>query len=186
MLVNGRPLIQHAIRHALDWWHVNGVTVVASPDNVKPICDVCDNGFRYVIQPKPFGVIDAIDRGLFNSQHTLILCADNTFSPNEIVPPVLEAHSAFIASRQLEDRQRFTRLIVDDYGAVLKVIDTNDPEPGDSCWIGPLLLPTNHLRTALYTRGIRSVAQLIEAAHPGGPLVALPMHCEDFGIPEAL
>lgn len=204
ILVNGKPLLHHAVDHAVKDWCVEQVIIVVSPDNAKAICSIEDPGRQYILQPQPIGVVDAIQRAIdiIKNEWTVILCADNTFDGF----PHLEAHSLplrpMIAVRDdlsPAEMMRFTRYrtsridasttgyphrFVD--GKDIEIIDKTSPDPGMGVWIGPLLLRTPMIRFAL-SDGTSNVESFIrKASNNGADLVALRMRCADLGIPEAL
>jgi len=182
VLMNGRPLIHHALQHA-HAWGVQEITIVASPGNVQHLVTICQNTYQYVIQPHPLGVLDALSRSIRNVQHewVLILCADNVFSD----PPELVTGPGF-GARELYDAdqwKRFTRYRCSE--GVTFMIEASEPDPGQGCWIGPLLLETTRVRTFLPQ--CETIAQLIfKASNDGTQLLPWPMQCSDLGTPEAI
>lgn len=202
ILVNGKPLVRHAVDHAYLWGAAQHVIVV-SPDNARLVTQVVDrNYFDWVLQPEPTGVVDALRRAvrLVTGNRALILCADNTFqfeNPDELACELktrAAAGESLIATRELSVREaaRFTTLEFKEPGARcgLDVWPAGrNHKASQWCWIGPLLLQTTELRASLQRlpAGSDSVVEVILGATRGGlDLQPLPMLCEDLGIPEEL
>lgn len=188
MLVNGRPLIQHALRHA-DEWHADHKVVVASPDNVGLLTQVVHENVDWVVQAQPTGVVNAIWRGLkmVKQAWTVILCSDNTFkfqdSPLSKTTD-LDTHSLFGARQlPLHDAHRFTRYVAGDHG--VRLIEASAEEQVHGCWIGPLLLSTEALRRAFaHDPAPMTIVELINLSTEHGQLLRpIDMLCEDFGVP---
>lgn len=204
ILVNGRPLIQHALRHAIDDWRASEHVIVVSPDNARLITSVIPKRYEYVLQPEPMGVIDAIARAarLVTRPWTLILCADNTFEmdgehwemPWHLDAPQCGAFGA--RQLDLESAKRFTRYTVQNidvstHGDPVKrivrgnvrFIEASSAEMAHGVWIGPLLLDTRRLVHDIALSS--SIVQLItRATSDGTSVMELPMLCSDMGIPE--
>lgn len=196
MLVNGRPLVRHALDHAVWDWKAERVIFVAAPQNASLLAQVtgepnCERR-EWVLQPSPDGIIDAISRALplVTTEWTLILCADNTFSGNVTSLP---RRTACFGARVLaaEDASRFTRAVTrPDHGTrVLARDEPNDlprVEAGVMVWIGPLLLKTKELCSALRCMHAgSSIERLIMlATDEGRELQPIMMACEDLGVPE--
>lgn len=200
ILMNGKPLVRHAVDHALNDWHVRGITVVAGPDNARMLLGVLSKMHHFVLQPEPDGVVDAVYRALptITQDWTLILCADNTFVPDPDNPVHFSAkRGAQFGTRFVDppSSRRFTRYkrlsdpkgasFDEQYAPGVRLIPASDPEQGDGCWIGPLLLETEQLRRVL---GIcESVTDMMmQSTALGTELSPLPMLCSDLGIPEEL
>lgn len=194
ILVNGLPLIRHALNHAEDDWgvHYSDITIVASPLNIYNLTQLSPNGVNWVIQPKPAGPVDAINRALPMCNHpaVLILCADNTFTRADDTPTNL-AHMmrvpntvGVIATRRLPtaEASRFTRLKV-ERGRARVCTPEEKHEGGVVCWIGPLGLNRDRMRRTIanYGTNIR-METLIESSTSDGCLSAIPMMCTDMGI----
>lgn len=196
ILVNGKPLLHHAVDHAVKDWCVEQVIIVVSPDNAKAICSIEDPGRQYILQPQPIGVVDAIQRAidLIKNEWTVILCADNTFDGF----PHLEAHSLplrpMIAVRDdlsPAESMRFTRYRTVMDGKKIEILNKSSTEIGTGVWIGPLLLRTPMIRFALqnvdeYNLSVDVESFIHKASNNGADLVALRMRCADLGIPEVL
>lgn len=192
LLMNGRPLIQHALQFAYAQC-VTRIVIVASPHNVADLVSVTPVAphIRWVIQPEPTSVIDAIELAmpLCTGAYTFVLCADNTFDGDFILPNGCD--SGF-ASRHVPwpQSQRFTRYSLGSHGVNLRLIPAESDEQGDGCWIGPLLLHTNSLATTLQahrlgSHPIKTMAELIAlSTGPDHRLAPVPMQCSDMGIPE--
>lgn len=190
MLVNGKPLVRHAFDHASDWGS-NRVTVIVSPKNAEPITALVPNTALFIVQPQPRGVVDALhlvkDR-IKDDEHTLILCADNTFSD----PPRGKPRVPCFGFRSVHsvDWQRFTRFKnprsgsphLEEKGIIL--IEASAPEQGDGCWIGPLLLNTERVLNALRIPHSTVVEFIRAASDNGADLTPIAMQCSDLGVPE--
>lgn len=205
--MNGRPLIRHALDHALRW-NAKSLTIVCSPENVKALTQVIpqQRNVNWVVQPEPTGVVNAIARGLpfITLPWTLILCADNTFEgdvPTEITGPLFG-----VRSLPPHDARRFTRYRVrnrniemtnlsddaprfqttEDRG--VEIIEADADGFGDGCWIGPLLLPSYDVHKALSEEAPPKtiVGLMRRTTNDGRHLTPLPMMCSDMGIPEEL
>lgn len=193
ILVNGIPLVQHALNHASRDWRVdvNDIVTVVSPDNAKHVISVMPTHGTFVVQPEPLGVVDAIERGiqLVCQPWTLILCADNTFEAGDSIMPWTnrELRAAFGSRRlDLKAALRFTRFVPRLVGA--RLIEASSGETVPDVWIGPLLLQSTVLINALSARPRHeTIVQLINACTENGhELAPIPMHCSDMGIPEEL
>lgn len=196
MLVNGKPLVRHAIDHAMEWGAKHAVIVV-SPDNASLIPTVVPHvGVHWVLQPRAEGVVDAIRRGMHavKSDMTLILCADNTFDhsqPQSELLGIVERREASFGSRVLNLRAaaRFTQWTPRTDTPGVHIVDTNADNAGHSltgnCWIGPLLLKTDMLQQIFtYSPSVprQTIASLIRnATNDGHDLRPLPMECADMG-----
>lgn len=194
VLVNGLPLVQHAIRHAVNDWRVNKLIVVAAPDNLDYLRPAVGEVYHidWAIQAKPRGVIDAITIALehVKTEMTLILCADNTFDMGRTTVHELDMHvkkkTSCLGTRKLplDEARRFTR--IETRGMGLDVLPASCEIASSECWIGPLLLETKQIYRALETLP-NDVAQLIMVAtHNGNDLERLEMRCADYGIPSEL
>lgn len=188
LLVNGRPLILHALHHAVADWNVACVTTVVSPHNANYTIEVwptLETKHHFVLQPSPLGVVDAICRALPLCQHEMvvILCADNTFSKMRHFN--LE-NVSLIGTRRLsfDDARRFTRLVkrpTDGY----EILEVDNPMDAHTVWVGPLVLPRVELEA--HAHPSMTIVELIRACTDDGKnLFTIEMSCADFGIPEAL
>lgn len=194
LLMNGRPLIQHAIDFA--WLQaVTQCVIVASPHNAADLVAVTPTNrveqIRWCLQPRPTDVLDAIRIGLrttdYDTEYTFILCADNTFDGEWKLGGNFDCG---FAARNVgwPAAQRFTRY--EFKNSELKFIEASSPTVGYGCWVGPLLLHTNTLRIALesvreLSRERQSMAALIQACiTPSHRITPVPMQCSDMGIPE--
>lgn len=185
VLVNGKPLIQHALDHAAQSWHADVKIVVAAPSNASLLVQITAGGVdHWVLQPNPQGVVDAIERAipLVETEWTLILCSDNTFSQVATLKP----HRACFGARQLDtpaQASRFTRYVSRPGGGVL-LHDAYSTHECRGVWIGPLLLKTQAIRN---NRGLTSIVALMRQCTENGKyLWPIEMQCEDLGIPEVL
>lgn len=196
ILVNGKPLLHHAVNHATQDWGAQQVIIVVSPDNAKAICSVEDPGRQYILQPQPNGVVDAIRRaiGLVSTEWVVILMADNTFEALDrsfLIPPFQDPMIGVRDDLSPAEMRRFTRYRARpcDINAWVKGIDlieASDNESGQGVWIGPLLLRAPMVRASLL-REPTSVTELIHwATNNGDDLAAVQMRCADLGVPEAL
>jgi hypothetical protein len=194
VLVNGRPLIQHALEHARRW-EVTAKIIVASPANISLMAQVVEEPTYWAVQSLPRGVSDAVRRALpyVKTTHTLILCADNTFEDalNELSPSDMlrQGVRPLFGARVLPVRAaaRFTRYRLRMPGPGVHLIEASSPDTGDGCWIGPLLLETKCIQAVLDEHGNPTVSQLIlESTNDGKDLLPMPMRCADLGIPDAL
>lgn len=183
LLINGRPLIQHAVNHALDAWGADEVVIIVSPDNARAITSVIDGQWNFIVQPEPDGIVDAIRRALpfVKTRHTLILCADNTFEGRVVKPT---ADGQCIAVRRdlpWAEAQRFTHVrMCTPPSELCKVIQQD--KDWNTVWIGPLVVLTDRLTKALE----ECDDDLIAVLQHVGPFTPLEMKCSDLGIPEAL
>ena len=195
ILVNGRPLVKHALRHARRDWEVDRMIMVVSPENIRMIKSVVneDHGpLNWVVQVDPKGVVDAINCAMpyVTGSMTLILCADNTFELNSW--PVSELHRRVheriptIATRLLDHKaaKRFTRIVQTEEG--IQLFNSSDPVDSECCWIGPLLLETNEVHYSLNRKPGNVVEFIRYATCDGETLDTLPMKCEDHGVPDEL
>jgi hypothetical protein len=190
LLVNGRPLFQHALDHATNVWGVTQRIAVVSPDNARHVLSVVVPAacHHWVLQPRPDGVIDALQRALPLVRHdrVLILCADNTFSSFDGAEALLNEPYSFFGTRDVEmpDAMRFTRYAACDGGGV-RLIEAGSREYGHGCWIGPLVLHTWRANTALQVAN--TVVEFIALATDGGKMLRpIAMRCADLGVPEEL
>ena len=197
LLVNGRPLIQHAIDHAVNTWKAERVVIVVGPENAGPITAVVDHRHDFVLQPRPYGVVNAISRALpfVKTRHTLILCADNTFEGE--APQKITLLDQFIAvNTSVRDTQeRFTHLrelTIDasSHSEGTRVLSTGRCEVVEygheysTVWIGPLLLSTSRLIEKMGQHEVP--AGIFGLLSSVGPFTMWAMNCSDLGIPEAL
>ena len=189
ILVNGKPLIQHALQHAAEWNTARDI-IVASPDNAALLTKVAGNwdDLDWILQPTPAGVVDAIARALnhVKTDWTLILCGDNTFS--KIDMKTKWGSLGLFGARKLpaQDSQRFTRYKLREEGGVV-FIDAASRDLGDGCWIGPLLLKTSELQRVvprIAVDGGSVVTMIAACTNDGREIEPLPMTCEDLGVPE--
>jgi len=183
ILVNGKPLIRHALDHARDFWEAAEVVIVASPDNVKSLTQVVIAD-SWVVQPEPTGVVNAIARGIrfIESVWTVILCADNTFDTQGIILPEV-INSLYFGARQLDktSAKRFTRYT--QANNFTRFIEASSDETGEGCWIGPLVLPTEAIKKYVgISETIVQLVNVIQKEHR--TLTPLNMHCTDMGVPE--
>lgn len=207
MLVNGMPLIQHAVRHAVEDWHIHHLmTIVVSPENAALITQVVVNQHNFVIQPQPEGVVNAIRRALpfCQQEWTLILMADNTFDMKGLTlqSSELQPLAPFIGVRedlQWPESARFTRVKYRKidvnthnepnktvFSGGVELLNRNISDPGNAVWIGPLLLNTEALKLAAAVP-VRDIEDLImRATSNGTKLRPISLNCADLGIPEAL
>jgi len=205
ILMNGRPLIRHAIDHAERDWNASIISVVVAPENARAIISLCRPDYNYVVQPSPLGVVDAISRGLrfSDGEWTLILCADNTFTLGN-TPITLPPMSAVFGSRVLPDEEskRFTRFkkrkpidvtsfqdnapIFLTQGVHVLEASEDVAKDAEGVWIGPLLLKTQSVIDAL-AYGPMTIVELIKFATKDGLMLnPIEMLCQDLGMPEEL
>jgi hypothetical protein len=192
ILHNGKPLIQHAYEHAWNEWNVpqDQTHIVVSPNNaaILPQLFPPDTEAQFILQPEVTGIIDAIKRGLLgiNTEWTLILCADNVFrlkpsNPlNDNLVPMFGAR--FLKAK---DAQRFTTFNHNTFlsaGAQPPSLDSSTFPM--TCWIGPLLLPTETLIRFLYKN--ESITTVLNQIHNVNPIYPHHMECSDMGVPEEL
>lgn len=201
MLVNGRPLIQHAIQHATVTWNAQTTTIVASPDNARPLASVLTRpeDFHWALQPSPVSVVDAIKRGMrYQHAMTLILCADNVFDNGG---KELLRTEGYIANQQpafgsqtlpLDAATRFTRWnIRSDFPGVTFYEATNHKEAAKSqhCWIGPLLLSTARVHAVLERCSVHIPIHAFIQECVGrveNNIVPIEMRCLDMGTIESV
>ena len=188
ILVNGRPLIIHAIDHAKNFWNValRNITIVTAPQNVGGLVQIAGDIPNYVVQPQPTGVLDAVCRGLpfVDQEWTLILMADNTFAGGNAQFHT-EQYDGAIGVRTDIQSMRFTRLKKDNDGN-WTVLPRSSHEPGgDAVWIGPLMLRTSLVKKSM---GVcDTIEDLITVVtSKGRTLHAIPMQCSDLGVPQEL
>ena len=183
LLINGRPLIQHAVSHALDAWRASKIVIVVNPDNARAITAIIDHRWNFVVQPEPAGIIDAIRRALpfVKTRHTLLLCADNTFEGGVICPTADEQYIAIRRDLPPAEVQRFTRVCRLSNGQC-KIIQPNEAVWNTEVWIGPLVVLTYRLAQAIDDGGDDLIAVLQRV----GPFTPIEMACSDLGVPEAL
>lgn len=188
LVVNGHTLIGHQV-NALAL--ATRIIVVCSPDNVSQLIDVLGafSGVFFIIQPKPIGVIDALEIGmeLVESDYTIITCADNII-PQEHWAEFI-AHDRptpgqiLISSRDLpaHETQRFTYFVNQE-------VREKVPPPNFTdhyrCWIGPLSAMTEDL-TGKLEHGLKSLSQLIASYDPIG-WKFIEGECSDVGVPGEL
>lgn len=214
ILVNGRPLIHHALTHSLTW-NTQRDVIVCSPENARLLIDLVpetdDEPFnlRWVLQPHPTGVANAVYLALpyVDTEWCLILCGDNTFSPLPLDTRALIGRLGAFGARTIDGQSalRFTRFVhrkndlditAHDHGSDQFSASVNggvefindDHTFGDGCWIGPLLLKTDALRKIRDLRlPLFNVVNMIrQATDDGRGIQPLPMLCEDLGVPEEL
>lgn len=193
ILMNGKPLVHHAIDHAREWC-TKDIIIVVSPNNAGGLTQIVDGATAWVLQPQPLGVVDAIFRAmpLVTTPWTLILCADNVFVHGDNGASVHELtrspRRAIFGSRELSDEgaYRFTRYENTPDRGVRFIVSDNDP--GEGCWIGPLLLDTRRLLAIpLTSRSHINIIDLINGCTDGGlNITPIPMLCSDCGVPEEL
>lgn len=194
VLVNGRTLLAHALRHAGEDWKCKTRLVVASPRNVEHLKGAVSSmfgGLRWVLQDHPKGVLDALDRALplITTDMVLLLCADNTFDMGAVssadLQRVVSVGYDAMGVRKLpkEEAKRFTRLRTTP-DLKIELHEASSAVQSGECWIGPLLLHTRQARDAL-GRKPGGVARFIELATEG-KFVKLNMKCQDFGVPSEL
>lgn len=177
ILVNGRPLIQHAIDHA-NWWCASQMIVVASPENVGALIQVAPSHPLWIVQPWKGGVINAIRCAMPAVTHDrfLLLCADNTFTTGTVKKPEPLRWIGVRPDLRTEQLSRFTRLRINE--------DVEVHPDGRSAWIGPLQGVTSELEKALTVEDEDlTIAKVINETGPYKPLF---IQCEDLGIPEAV
>lgn len=193
ILVNGRPLIQHALLHAMRDWKADPVIIVASPENEKMIKSVVHHLYdevTWVKQEKPSGVLNAISLAmpLVTTEMTVILCGDNTFDLDELDSHILErrvrSHRSAIAIRQLDltSAGRFTR--VDMTYEPIRLVPAGSEVASGQCWIGPVLLETEEAIQALDQQPVNVEDFIMKAAAKG--MDKLRMKCSDHGVPDEL
>jgi hypothetical protein len=203
MLVNGRPLIQHALEHARKDWGAEELIIVASPDNVKAIVEVTERlpgqyvdhaAVDFIIQPRARDILDAIKRGLRMAHHDriLILCADNTFSVGGGSIDDTTKSWNLIACRDLDTEEaakRFTQLVPNepDMNTHKGWTPTRNSK-SRRVWIGPLLLDRQQMTDVFDLPGTFSTIEdfIMMCTSMGSTLVPFFMQCEDFGVPEML
>jgi len=195
LVVNGQPLIQQAVDHALAMTMLGGdVTVVAAPSNAEAIVHVLGRRpYRMVIQKYADGPGAALLEGLatnVSSDHTtLVLMADNVTSRADVVSCVEQAkkheHGTAIGVRYLhrEEAKRFTYYFNDEWHETGDVPHTS---ASVLVWCGPLIIPTLQARIAIggHTDGkIGShLSEIFGSRYP----VRVVVDTIDIGVPEML
>jgi hypothetical protein len=171
-----RPLVLAALDFARGF-DVETTVVVANPVNRDAIA-VLAVGASIATQAEPTGVIDAIAIGteIDETARVLLLCADNLFDPGGswFRERTDEADRSAIAVRvETDPTGRFTRL---DRGWLYpRTVDREER----ARWVGPVLLATARLRSAI-ARRLSTVEMTLNWA--GAPFRTITMRCSDRGV----
>lgn len=191
LLINGKPLIKHAIDHAIEFWDVreSNINIVVSPHNAANISSVLSkDDIQYTLQARPLGIIDALKRAIRSCDKdlVLILCSDNIFghnfhSRNSIFSriPSQGLYSVIAINEQLSSH--LTKLHYDS-DQKIHYLATSNTVPVS--WVGPLLAPRTILIDALNSS--KDVETLINLLCKTNRFYGVKMNCSDLGIPEAL
>ena len=193
-VVNGKPLIVHAYEHAQQWRvKQEDIILVASEENVADIIKVSPaDCYKRAIQSEPSGAIHALRLGVTRLQHavgadyTVILCADNTFSPppfDYIIPEGMCVYFADSGAQTTNPADnRFTRIVLlEDMRHGFYEPYTHEGIAHDGKWCGPLLIPTDVLRHMVGFA--ESLTDLIRICSLFGRYsVAIEMECDDHGV----
>jgi molybdopterin-guanine dinucleotide biosynthesis protein A len=191
IVVNGLPIIRHAVEHALLLGE-DRIIVVVAPENATPIAHVLKDidNLDMIVQRSPRGPGDALYTGLrlVNTTRVLILMGDNLSSQND-VREVVTAGTPAVGTRQLPAHEagRFTFWDhnANEWREKVPILGSDEW----SCWVGPLFVETEEMKMALETWvGPRG------SEVPIGPLfnsfrdhfAMVPVETIDIGIPEAL
>ena len=203
LLIDGEPLIVHAVSFALKC-KVESIFTVVSPANASVIHHCIrgatnryaeslkpqyDSRINYILQPEPAGIVDAIQRCVkfVQTDWTVILCSDNLFREDHHAKIELnddDHDTPFFASRALnrDQARRFTTY-ADKLSMPFR--GRQDIDSTETCWIGPLLLPTKLLCEAT-ERGETFIPDVLNKIHLTRRIEPYPMQCSDMGIPEEL
>ena len=191
--IDGQSLIEHSVLHA-NAWGVKRPMIVAAPENWKHMeRAISQYDTRHIIQNEPRGAIHALRLAVVHNWYhfdelgySMVLCADNTYS----FPPLnskigLVKPGVLFASKEpsRDNDERFTRYRIDiQLGRVLFYEPTTlCPLNYEGVWCGPMLIPTDLLRTMV--KMATSLTNLMELCSGNGRFVyAMPMDCEDHGV----
>jgi len=186
IVVSGMPLILAQIARVSNYGRV---TVVVAPQNVQHIVDLIVSaaypGTQFVVQPAPTGVLDAIHRAirLTETQRVCVVCADN------VVPQ--DAFTAVNADTTARELRICTRLIANPDAAKRftqfkdgKFSRKSWAEHNSEVWLGPFSSNRAALMQAAARESTVEGALNTIAGELG--VTAIPSHCEDIGVPEAL
>ncbi len=158
--------------------------IVVSPQNASVIPNLVPSGpVKYVLQPEPRGIVDAIARALplVKCPWTCILCADNIFreaTTEDFTFPLF-------ASKELHphDANRFTTYSV--HGPQ-KFQPAGKAYGSTTCWIGPLILPTQLLNEYFDNTPGTQIVDLLNRINEQTEITPYPMLCSDMGVPEEI
>ena len=191
IVVNGLPIIRHAVEHALLLGD-DRIIVVVAPENATPIAHVLKDidNIDMIVQRTPRGPGDALYTGLklVNTDRVLVLMGDNLSSQKD-VRSVVQAGTPAVGTRELpaHEAERFT--FWDDHfkewREKIPILGSDDYH----CWVGPLYVETEEMKIA-----IESWVGTEHGEVPIGPLFnrfsdgfrMMPVSTIDIGIPEAL
>lgn len=158
-------------------WGVTRHIIVCSPHNAREITAICGEKHRYVIQPSPSGVLDAMKIGLdlVHTTKALVMCSDNIF---ELIPGLEPQFGKNYIGTSVMVSPRLTKLAILQ-GMVVPHESTHD---GVVSWLGPIYHEKYQLVNAISS----SDGNLMRFLTSLSDLRSLPMNCLDLGVPEAL
>jgi bifunctional N-acetylglucosamine-1-phosphate-uridyltransferase/glucosamine-1-phosphate-acetyltransferase GlmU-like protein len=178
LVVNGRPLIRHAVEVA---HRVTGRTpiVIVAPENALPISQVLENEpAKLMVQRTAHGPGHALLLGLemVKEQTVLVLMADNVLTFADVQRVASQAKPAVgVQLVSPHDAERFTRLRRNAYGTLswiekvpIEEADIDESTGEVLCWVGPLLLHVETTHDALHriVTGVREPSVEIPIGPP--------------------
>lgn len=190
ILHKGVPLIYTQVENSLTF--IGNVTIVASPENVKFMCEILNDfidDINIIIQPKPTGVLNAIELGMLlndDDYRKVILCSDNIIQ-KDIYKYIAMSNfnKQFFFSRKYNrpDSERFTRFQYNTgykgtffYGEYSKY---EKEAISDISWVGPLVIK----KETFINKKFKSLTDYLNSLDYITPIEA---GCEDIGTRESL
>lgn len=194
LVVNGEPLIKRLVDQVRRAKIGNAITVVVSPTNAAPICELLGEEHRYVVQPSPRGPGDALLRGLrgWDDCRCMVLMGDNWFA-DEVIPAMVDIDADFVIGGHEEvDRERaaqFTRVKADVEPWLFNEGTVPRGQGPWHVWCGPLIAPEDRLHQMLLAVG-SGAAELKIGPHLNALDVEtrrfVYVDAKDIGTPEAV
>lgn len=129
----GKPIIKYVLDNISNL-NLKKVIIVVNPDLKEKFQEVCGNNFVYVIQDKPLGSGDALKRAmpeLDGFSTVLVVNGDAPLITADILEGLISSHnantsSATVLSTILDDPMHYGRVVKDDKGNVIKIVEAKD------------------------------------------------------------
>lgn len=136
--IGGKPMVQHVLTAAKNAGAVKNIMVIGF--GAESVQEVIGSAAEYVVQAEQLGTGHAVMQArelLAGSKGTvMVLCGDTPLLRTELLVSLYQAHSqagaaATVLTAIMPDPTGYGRVIRDQAGSVLKIVEQKDATPGE-------------------------------------------------------